>query len=118
MIMSLPHVEEGPPVPAARRILAFKVAGKSFLGIEKGGLTLTASLAEDKAKALAVAHPDAYEEIWRNGKTFMGVRVNISKLTSRELRELIEQSWRHSAPKSIVDKLEGSATPPLSQPRG
>lgn len=28
--MSLPEVEEGPPVPSGRGILAFKVAGKSF----------------------------------------------------------------------------------------
>ena len=34
--MTLPEVEEGPPVQAARRIAAFKVAGKSFLGVEKG----------------------------------------------------------------------------------
>ena len=106
MVMSLPDVEEGPPVPAARRILSFKVAGKSFLGVEKGGLTLTVSLAEDKAKAMAAAHPDAYEEIWRNGTTFMGLRVNVSKLTPRELHEVIDQSWRHSAPKRIVDELD------------
>jgi hypothetical protein len=104
MVMSLPEVEEGPPVPAARRIAAFKVAGNSFLGIEKGGLTITVSLAEDEAKAIAAAHPDAYEEIWRNGKTFMGLRVDMSKVPSRELRKVIEQSWRHSAPKRIVDE--------------
>jgi hypothetical protein len=34
--LSLPGVKEGPPVPAARRIAAFKVDGTGFLGIEKG----------------------------------------------------------------------------------
>jgi hypothetical protein len=104
IVMSLPEVEEGPPVPAARRIAGFKVAGKSFLGVEKGGLTMTVSLAESEAKAIAVARPDAYEEIWRNGRTFMGLRVDMSKVPSHELREVIEQSWRHSAPKRIVDE--------------
>jgi hypothetical protein len=104
MVMSLPEVEEGPPVPAARRIVAFKAGGKSFLGVEKGGLTLTVSLAEEEAKAMAAAHPDAYEEIWRNGTTFMGLRVHMFKLRSCELREVIERSWRHSAPKRIVDE--------------
>jgi hypothetical protein len=103
IVMSLPEVEEGPPVPAARRIAGFKVAGKSFLGVEKGGLTMTVSLAESEAKAIAVARPDAYEKIWRNGRTFIGLRVDMSKVPSRELREVIEQSWRHSAPKRIVD---------------
>ena len=100
--MTLPEVEEGPPVQAARRIAAFKVAGKSFLGVEKGGATITVSLAENEAKAVATECPDAYEEIWRNGKIFMGLRVQLSKVSLRGLRELIEKSWRHSAPKRIV----------------
>ena len=100
--MTLPEVEEGPPVPAARRIAAFKVAGKSFVGVEKGGMTMTVSLAENEAKAVIAEHPDACEEIWRNGKIFMGLRVDLSRVTSRKVRDLIEKSWRHSAPKRIV----------------
>ena len=100
--MSLPEVEEGPPVQAARRIAAFKVAGKSFLGVEKGAVTMTISLSEKEAKAVAAEQPDAYEEIWRNGKTFMGLRLDLSKVAARRVRELIEKSWRHSAPKRIV----------------
>ena len=102
MAMNLPEVEEGPPVQAARRIAAFKVAGKSFVGVEKGGATMTVSLAEQEAKAVAAEQPDAYEEIWRNGKIFMGLRVNLSKVPARRVRALIEKSWRHSAPKRIV----------------
>jgi hypothetical protein len=100
--MTLPAVEEGAAVQAARRIAAFKVAGKSFVGVEKGGVTMTVSLAEEEARAIAAEHPDAYEEIWRNGKIFMGLRVDLSKVPARRVRELIETSWRHSAPKSIV----------------
>ena len=48
---------------------------RSFVGVEKGGVTLTVSLGEKEAKAVAAEHPDAYEEIW---------------------------PWRHSAPKRIV----------------
>jgi len=100
--MSLPEVEEGPAVPAARRIQAFKVAGKSFLGLEKGGLTITLSLASREADRIAAAHPSACQEIWRNGK-FMGLRLDLSKIASRDLRKMIELSWRHSAPKRVAD---------------
>ena len=100
--MTLPEVEEGPPVQAARRIAAFKLAGKSFLGLEKGGVTMTVSLAEKEAKAILAEHPDACEEIWRNGTIFMGLRVDLSKVTAHQVRELIQKSWRHSAPKRIV----------------
>lgn len=100
--LALPEVEEGPPVQAARRIAAFKVAGKSFVGVEKGASTITVSLAETEAKTIVGEYPEAYEEIWRNGKIFMGLRVDLSKVSSRRVRELIEKSWRYSAPKRIV----------------
>jgi hypothetical protein len=96
--MTLPQVEEGPPVRAARRIAAFKVAGKSFIGVEAGGRSMTVSLPEKEARALAAQDPKAYEEIWRNGKTFMGLRVDLSAISVDRVRDLIERSWRHSAP--------------------
>ncbi|HEY7351815.1 MAG TPA: MmcQ/YjbR family DNA-binding protein [Terriglobales bacterium] len=100
--MTLPEVVEGPPVRAARRIAAFKVAGKSFVGVEKGGMTITLSLPEKEGKAVAAEYPDACEEIWRNGKTFMGLRVDLSRMPARRVHELIERSWRHSAPTHVV----------------
>jgi len=100
--MRMPEVEEGPPVRAARRIASFKVAGKSFVGVEAGGATITVSLAEKNARAFTAEHPDAYEEIWRSGKTFMGLRVDLSKIPAERLRELIDASWRHSAPQRLV----------------
>ena len=96
--MALPQVEEGPPVRAARRIAAFKVAGKSFVGVEAGGTSMTVSLPEKEGKAIAAEHPKAYQEIWRNGKTFMGLRVNLSAVSADRVRDLIERSWRHSVP--------------------
>lgn len=104
--MTLPEVEEGPPVRAARRVAAFKVAGKSFLGVEKGCATITVSLGEKEAKTVATKHSDAYEEIWRNGETFMGLRVDLSRIPARQVRALIEKSWRHSAPRRIVEEYE------------
>jgi hypothetical protein len=100
--LALPEVEEGPPVPAARRIASFKVAGKSFLGVEKDVRTITVSLAEKDAKVVVAENPDSYEEIWRNGQIFMGLRVDLARISVPKLRELIEKSWRHSAPKHIA----------------
>jgi hypothetical protein len=83
--------------------LAFKVAGKSFLGVEKGAQTMTLSLSECDATAIVASHPNVYEEMWRNDK-FMGGRLDLSEISSRELRSMIELSWRHSAPKSVADR--------------
>jgi hypothetical protein len=96
--MASPQVEEGPPVRVARRIAGFKVAGKSFLGVEEGGASITVSLPENEARAiLADDDPKAYEQIWRNGKTFIGLRVDLSAISADRVRDVIERSWRHSA---------------------
>jgi hypothetical protein len=95
MAMALPGVEEGPPVAAARRIAGFKVSGKSFLGVETGGRSMTVSLSEKEAKAIVADNPKAYEEIWRNGKIFMGLRADLAAITVDQARKVIEQSWRH-----------------------
>jgi hypothetical protein len=94
--MALPDVEEGPPVRAARRIAGFKVAGKSFVGVEVGGRSMTVSLPEQEGRAIAAEDPEAYEEIWRNRKIFMGLRVDLSAVSADRVRNLIERSWRHS----------------------
>ena len=121
--MALPEVAEGSPVPAARRIAAFKVAGKSFVGVEKGGTTMTLSLDEKEAKAVLAENPTAYEEIWRNKTIFLGLRVLLSEVPLNTLRELIEKSWRHTAPKRVVaayDKRPGHGSHkfPLQVPDG
>jgi hypothetical protein len=96
--MALPQVEEGAPVRAARRIASFKVAGKSFVGVEVGGGYMTVSLSEKEGRAFAAEDPKVYEEIWRNGETFMGLRVDLSAITVDRARDLIERLWRHSGP--------------------
>ena len=96
--MGLPQVEEGPPVRAARRVADFKVAGKSFVGVEAGGRSMTLSLPEEEVRALAAENPEAYEEIWRNGEKLVGLRVDLSRVSARRARQLIEISWRHNAP--------------------
>ncbi len=62
--------------------------------MENDGVSMTLRLTETEAKAVAAEHPGAYEEIWRNGKIFMGLQVNLSKVPSRRVRELIQRSWR------------------------
>ena len=63
---------------------------------------MTVSLAEKEVKAVAADYPDACEEIWRNGKIFMGLRVDLSRVPARRVHELVERSWRHRAPTNIV----------------
>jgi len=34
----------------------------------------------------------------------MGLRLDLSKISSHELPHMVELSWRHSAPKRIADR--------------
>jgi hypothetical protein len=114
--LALPEVDEGPQVRTARRIAAFKVSGKSFVGLEKGGKTMTISLGEVEAKHLMADQPEGYEAIWRNGTKFMGLRVDLLKVTDAQVQELIKRSWRHCAPKRLVEEWQSTGRTPL-QPR-
>lgn len=95
-VIPLPGVEEGPPVRAARRIAAFKVAGKSFLGLEKGEAAITVSLSEEQAEEVMAEFPQACEEDSRRER-FLGLRVNLSKVPRRKVFDLIETSRRYTA---------------------
>lgn len=94
--MALPQVEEARPVRAAHRVAAFKVAGKSFLGVEAGERCITVSLPEEEVRAFVAEDPKAYEAISRNEKT-LGLRVDLSLVSVHRVRELIEKSCQYSA---------------------
>lgn len=108
--LGFPGVEEGKGVPAARRLASFKVGGKGFLGIEVGERTITLSLGEPEARALDGMYPGHFEEIWRMGRTFAGIRVDLPREPPGLVRDLIERSWRHRAPKRLVAAYDASAS--------
>ena len=64
--------------------------------------TMTVSLGEQEGQALVAARPDTYEAIRRHGTRFLGLRVELSRVSPRQARELIECSWRHSAPRRLI----------------
>lgn len=98
----LPEVEEaahfGQP--------SFKVKGKPFAGIEKGGTTVVVAVDPESARAAVAKDPALYEEVWRpggpHGRLFVGLRVGLADVTAGRLRELVELAWRHKAPKGVV----------------
>jgi hypothetical protein len=67
---------------------------------------MTVSLGEQEGTALVAEQPHVYGAITRNGARFLGVRVDLSKVSAREARELIERSWRHAAPGRLVSTRE------------
>lgn len=90
---TLPGVTEGPPVRAARRAVAFKVAGKSFLGVETDGM-VTLAFPEEAGLTLCEGRPETFQAIHGPQGRFMGIRLDPARLDTAEARQLAESAHR------------------------
>lgn len=96
---ALPEVEEKPHF----RLPGFRVRDKLFVHLEKGDAHAIVCVSQAEAVAAATSNPDTYEEVWRDhGRIFVGLRVDLAKVTKGQVRELVEQAWRNKAPKRLV----------------
>ena len=97
--MVLPDVVEQPHF----RLPGFRVADKLLAHLEKGDAHAIVCVGQAEAKAAAADQPDVYEEVWRrDGRIFVGLRVDLAKVTKKRMQELIEHAWRNQAPKRLV----------------
>jgi hypothetical protein len=48
--------------------------------------------------------PSIYEEVWRNAatKVWVGLRVELAKVSTDRVQELVEHAWRNKAPRRVV----------------
>ena len=76
----------------------FTVEGVGFLGLEKSRTTAIVGVDEHDAAALVAGHQDLYEEVWRKGVEFVGVRIDLARMPEPRLRELIVAAWQNKAP--------------------
>ncbi len=94
MAMGLPQVEES----TWFRTPSLKVAGKAFARLRteaEGGLVLMCDLGEKEA-LLASGDPAFYTTRHYDG--YGSILVDLDRVDSEQLAELIEESWRHKAP--------------------
>lgn len=80
----------------------FRVRGKAFAGLEKGGGTAVFSVAEQEARTAIAAEPGVYEGVRRPNGTWVGVRVDLAAVPDERVRELLDHAWRNRAPKRLV----------------
>lgn len=91
------------------RLPAFKVRGKAFAGVEKGEATAVFSISQAEAATAVADDAATYEEVWRTAatKSFVGLRVDLAKVSEERIRELVEHAWRNKAPKRVVAAYDG-----------
>ncbi len=96
--MALPDVVEKPHF----RLPGFRVADKLLAHLERGDAHAIVCVGQAEAEKAAADQPDVYEQVWRNGRIFVGLRVDLAKVTQERMQQLIEQAWRNRAPKRLV----------------
>ena len=96
--MALPDVEE----KTHFRLPGFRVADKLLAHLQHGDTHAIVCVGRAEAEAAAAAEPEVFEEVWRSGRIFVGLRVDLAEVTEDRMRELVEHAWRNRAPKRLV----------------
>jgi hypothetical protein len=102
LVMTLPEVEETSHF--LFHVPVWKVRGKTFAGIGKGGTTVVFCVSEQVANEVAAADPAAFAAVRRQDsrRSFLGLQAELGGLSPERARDLAEQAWRQQAPKRLV----------------
>jgi hypothetical protein len=96
---ALPDVEEKPHF----RLPGFRAADKLIVHLEKGGRHAIVCVGEVEAEAAAAAEPEVYDVVSReHGRIFVGLRVDLAKVSGKRMEELVRHAWRHRVPKRVA----------------
>ncbi|WP_117215814.1 MmcQ/YjbR family DNA-binding protein [Allorhizocola rhizosphaerae] len=82
-----------------------RVNNKMFASGVSGSKTMTVKAAKEEQEALLAQSPDVYSFAAYVGR-FGWVEVNLSKVDADELRELVTEAWRRTAPKKLVKEYD------------
>jgi hypothetical protein len=101
VVLGLPGVEEdegwaGQPV--------FKVRSRSFAYLSEDGTRLLLKALREEQEALVAEDPEVYSPSWASGR-FAWLEIDIAAADDQELRELVTEAWRLTAPKSLIAQL-------------
>lgn len=105
--LPLPDVTEGTHF----RLPSFKVGDKGFVTLQKGDTHAILNVDEPAAEAAAAEDPEACEVVWRNQRIFVGLRIDLERMSGARVQELVELAWRNKAPKRVVAAYDARAQP-------
>ena len=104
LALALPGVEEG----TSYRTTAFKVNGKLLARFHQDGESLAVKVEYAAREVLMGANPKTFY-ITDHYRCWPWMLVRISNVDPDELRQLLEDAWRSSAPKRLVAAWEARA---------
>jgi hypothetical protein len=95
--LSLPGVTEEPHFDMS----SFRVRGRIFVTVPPGGSRLHVFVDPLAVGGYVAEDPAAFEPL-RWGEKIRGLRVSLAAAADARIREVIEESWRRKAPKTLV----------------
>lgn len=84
-----------------------RVNNKMFASGMDDSPTLTVKCTKEEQEALIAASPEVYSVAPYVGR-FGWVMVELSKVDKNELRELVIEAWRRTAPKKLVKEYDSA----------
>jgi hypothetical protein len=94
---AFPGVEEGPCYGTP----GFRVKGKFLARLREDGETLAIKCGDDERDFRMQADPETFF-VTDHYRGYPVVLVRLSRVSQRDLRDVIEQAWRLNAPRRIV----------------
>jgi hypothetical protein len=82
------------------------VNGKMFASGMSGSKTMTVKASKEEQAELIASAPEVYSMAAYVGR-FGWVQVELSKVDKQELRELVIEAWRRTAPKKLLKEYQG-----------
>jgi len=103
LALALPEAEQGTSYGTP----AFKVRGTLFARLREEGDVLVVKVDIDYREALTRSEPDTYF-ITPHYEKYPYVLVRLTNVEIEDLRELLTNAWRMSAPKRLAARFEAS----------
>lgn len=83
-----------------------RVNGKMFASGMTGGKTMTVKASKQEQESLIAAAPEVYGIAPYVGR-YGWIEVDLTKVDRDELRELVIEAWRSTAPKKLLKQYDG-----------
>jgi len=101
LALALPGVEEGPCYGTP----GFRVRGKFLARLWEDGETLVVKCGDDERDFRMQADPETFftTDHYRGYPT---VLIRLARVRTADLRDILEQAWRRSAPKRLIAEYE------------
>jgi hypothetical protein len=97
---ALPRTNEG----FVRGQVKFRVGRIVYLAISRDGSTMGFAFPKDWRNALVESEPEKFSLPSEHDMRYHWVHVDLDKIDSDEMRELVEDAWAFTVPKRVADE--------------